>query len=815
MGSSHAPSPSPTLALSELDLNMPAGRLAVVDSVNLTLPLHGPTQALQVALDNVGGMGVNFNLVTIEGAQYLPPPALAYASRKRKFPSKLLNDATAINVYTHAAPVAPALSGGDLLGYWDGGLADAWGIAYDMDTDSLWLNSRADERARRFQPDGTSGGTLAADLSGWVTAFAADMAYDPVSRQVWALNVGGDNCLHAFDAVPGPNQGADHGDRICPDFTVTQRGLAYNPLRDTFFSGSWTNEIVYEFDRQGQVVSAANLGLAISGLAYNPATDHLFVLTNADTGFDVYVVDVSGDGPGGYEILGGFDILGLGGWDQAGLALGCDGSLWAVDQVTGTVLRAASGETDVCAWTASEWLIVTPTAGAVSAGGQKILTFTFNPQTLRPGVAVGAVRMGTDTPYGVFSIPVTLTIANTYGVSLAETTQDRSGLPGQVVTYTVTVQNSGTVTDSYSLSLSGHNWSSQGPTSVGPIPLRGSETVVVSVTIPAQAAPGDRDTVTVNLTSQTDPTAQINGSLTTTVGDFAVSLAPDSSSLSANPGTTITHTVTITNQGTVTDSFTLSKVGTTWLTSVPATVGPLAPGASVLISVSVHIPAGTAAGAANNATLTATSMADRRRSASIVLKTTAKAVYQVSMTPNGATGKDRHSRHPGGLQPGDHQSEQSGHQLFSGLDRKSLGHGCPGPGRSPGGLCGQRHGQSAGERPHHRPGQRHGPDDPDRHGFDGQHRQGPNHDLHNGRGTAGRDVGRSGLYGPRSAGPTGHPDLDNHQHGQRQRCLHRHPQRAGSGYMAGPGHRPTASPGTGEQCHSPRAGDHPLGCAGQ
>ncbi len=622
------------LALAELDLNMPAGRLAVADSVNLTLPVNGATQTMQVALDNVGGMGVNFNLVTIEGAQLPPDPALAYASRKRKFPSKLLNDATAINVYTHAAPTVSALSGGDLLGYWDGGLTDAWGIAYDMDTDSLWLNSRADERAHRFQPGGTSGGQVA-DLSGWVTAFAADMAYDPVSRQVWAVNVGGDNCLHAFDA----STGADHGDRICPDFTVTQRGLAYNPLRDTFFSGSWTNEIVYEFDRQGQVVSAANLGLAISGLAYNPATDHLFVLTNADTGFDVYVVDVAGDGPGGYEILGGYDILGLGGWDQAGLALGCDGSLWAVDQVAGTVLQAASGETDVCAWTASEWLLVTPTAGAVSAGGQKILTFTFNPQTLRPGVAVGAVRLGTDTPYGIFSIPVTLTIANAYGVSLAETTQDRSGLPGQVVTYTVTVQNSGTVTDSYALTLSGHNWSSQGPATVGPIPLRGSESVVVSVTIPAQAAPGERDTVTVNLTSQTDPEAQIKGSLTTTVGTFAVALAPGSSSLSANPGATATHTVTITNQGTVTDSFALSKAGATWQTTMPATVGPLAPGSSILVPVSVEIPAGTAAGAMNNATLTATSMADRRRSASIVLRTTAKALYQVSMAPSGVTAK--------------------------------------------------------------------------------------------------------------------------------------------------------------------------------
>ncbi len=141
---------------------------------------------MQVPLYNMGGMEVSFNLVTVEGAQQPPTPALAYASHKRKFPSKLLNDANAVNVYTHSAPVVPTLAGGSLRGYWDSGLADAWGIAYDLDTDSLWLN-RPGRRARPPLLDPMAQAmTPTADLSGWVTAFAADMAYDPVSRQVWA-----------------------------------------------------------------------------------------------------------------------------------------------------------------------------------------------------------------------------------------------------------------------------------------------------------------------------------------------------------------------------------------------------------------------------------------------------------------------------------------------------------------------------------------------------------------------------------------------------------------------------------------------------
>ncbi len=622
------------LAISTASLALPAGRLAVTESVALTLPLNSAPQTIPVALANVGGLDAVFTLVTVEGAQQPPDPALAYASRKRKFPSKLLNDATAVNVYTQDAPGAATLDGGALRGEWHTGLDGAWGVAYDSTSDSLWVNSTASESAQRFDATGTAQGPTA-DLSRWVTAFAADMAYDPVTRQVWALNVGGDNCLHAFDAATG----VDHGDRICPAFTVTQRGLAYNPLRDTFFSGSWNNEIVYEFNRQGQVVSAANLGLAISGLAYNPATDHLFILTNADTGFDVYVVEVNNDSPGGYAILGGFDIQGLDGWDQAGLALDCDGSLWAVDQVSSMLIQADSGEADVCTWAASEWLTVTPETGTVGAGGQASLNFTFNPQTLRPGPAVGAVRLGTNTPYGVFSIPVTLTISHVHQVSLAGDEQGRAGLPGQVVTYSLTVHNSGTITDSFDLALSGNQWNTDSVSGVGPIPLRGSESVVISVTIPATASLGSQDGVTVTLTSQADPTASSQARLTTTAGSFAVSMTPASSRHSGDPGTVVTHTVTITNQGTITDSFALVKTGQIWQTTMPATVGPLAPGEAAAVTISVLIPTATAAGSTSTALLTATSLADGDQTAAAQIETTANAFHRVIATASDGASK--------------------------------------------------------------------------------------------------------------------------------------------------------------------------------
>ncbi len=139
-------------------------------------------------------------------------------------------------------------------------------MAFDSTTDSLWVNSSATESAQRFDATGTAQGQTA-DLSRWVTAFAADMAYDPITRQVWALNVGGDNCLHAFDAATG----LDHRRPHLPSLHRSPSGDWPTPCGTPSSLARGISEIVYEFNRQGdQVVSAANLGLAIAGLAYNP-----------------------------------------------------------------------------------------------------------------------------------------------------------------------------------------------------------------------------------------------------------------------------------------------------------------------------------------------------------------------------------------------------------------------------------------------------------------------------------------------------------------------------------------------------------------
>jgi len=65
-----------------------------------------------------------------------------------------------------------------------------------------------------------------------------------------------------------------------------------------------------------------------------------------------------------------------------------------------------------------------------------------------------------------------------------------------------------------------------------------------------------------------------------------------------------------------------------WTTIAPATVGPVAAGASATLPVTVTVPAGAAAGASDTATVKVTSQGDGTRFAQSVLTTTCR-LYRV------------------------------------------------------------------------------------------------------------------------------------------------------------------------------------------
>ena len=183
---------------------------------------------------------------------------------------------------------------GGLIASWDTGLVGSWGIGFNHDETDLWVGNitlaGGDDLDYRFLPDGTlTGDTI--DTTIFRSVFAADMAYNPFTRTLWQVNVGSDNCVYELD----PAAMAATGRKICPPFGTSERGLAFDPLTNTYYAGSWNDGIVNHFKEDGTLIDSAAVNLSISGLAFNPATGHLFALTNhaVEQGlFDVYVLDV-------------------------------------------------------------------------------------------------------------------------------------------------------------------------------------------------------------------------------------------------------------------------------------------------------------------------------------------------------------------------------------------------------------------------------------------------------------------------------------------------------------------------------------------
>ena len=235
------------------------------------------------------------------------------------------------------------------------------------------------------------------------------MTYNPFTRTLWQVNVGGDNCIYELD----PATKIATGNKMCPAFGTSERGLAFDPLTNTYYAGSWNDGILNHFAPDGTIIDSAAVNLNISGLAFNPGTGHLFVMTNNTHTvgvYDVYVLDTKN----AYNILGAFniydagvDVFATGG--PAGVEMVCSGNFWVVYKGTQKVYVADSGETDVCNWQAP-WLNAAPTSGSVAISGSTPLTVSVDATGLPVGADQGYLRFVGNTPNGDEIVPVTLNI---------------------------------------------------------------------------------------------------------------------------------------------------------------------------------------------------------------------------------------------------------------------------------------------------------------------------------------------------------------------------------------------------------------------
>ena len=291
-----------------------------------------------------------------------------------------------------------------------------------------------------------------------------------------------------------------------------------------------------------------------------------------------------------------------------------------VEYVSNPVPTVCSAPTDI------PWVSVSPASGSTDAGNSSDVSVVYDTN----GLTVGSTYTGTlcinsnDPVTPLVTVPLTLTVeAQSFGVDLSAN-QAASGNVGTSVVYTLTVTNTGNLADTFDLSTSG-TWTATLSQPTVSLAAGASTTFTVEVAIPSGAIDGEMNATTVTATSQNDATATDTTELTTTAiveaQTYGVTLSGDQA-VSADAGTTVVYTVTVTNTGTVEDTFDLTATGA-WTADVSQPSITLAAGEVATFTVEVTVPSGASDGDSDVTTVTATSQSDPSATSSATLTTTA------------------------------------------------------------------------------------------------------------------------------------------------------------------------------------------------
>ncbi|MDX1663912.1 MAG: hypothetical protein R3272_08970 [Candidatus Promineifilaceae bacterium] len=232
------------------------------------------------------------------------------------------------------------------------------------------------------------------------------------------------------------------------------------------------------------------------------------------------------------------------------------GSAWPATLLTASTLSLASGE--------SAEIRVAVEAPNISSGSDSL--------------TLSATSAG--SPTALQEATVTTEVQATAAPALAPPPL-LDGAPGETVTHTLTVANSGNYTDTYAITVSGNAWAVDAPPSVGPVAPGASATFPVAVVVGS----GTADSADLRVTSTLDGATEASVTLTT-VSNLLLSHTPQV----VAPRETVIHTIVLSNDG-ERDSFTVAIDAGSWPTTLVSEAEiTVAAGDSAEILVAVEAP---------------------------------------------------------------------------------------------------------------------------------------------------------------------------------------------------------------------------------
>jgi CSLREA domain-containing protein len=237
---------------------------------------------------------------------------------------------------------------------------------------------------------------------------------------------------------------------------------------------------------------------------------------------------------------------------------------------------------------------------------------------------------------------ITTTIAAVPGVTLAPPSQALAVRAGEPVTFTYTLLNSGSISQTYTITRTNvpAGWTATiSPTSPTAL-LAPNQSIPVQlfVTVPAGTPDGTVETINVVATSDTAPSPSDTAAAIVTVGPpFGVIIEPDHAG-PALPGALVQYTHLVTNTGLFSDTFAISGLSPLgWEISAAPPSVRLEPGATAPVTVTVLVPTSADAGIIHAAIITARSTSQPTIKDQATDTATVAQVAGVSISPSRVT----------------------------------------------------------------------------------------------------------------------------------------------------------------------------------